>query len=313
MPRRVTTRNFTRAESAHRFAAQARRTPVNRFHHEREPLGNRSAIRPDPDVLHSHAVVDVSERATVSLAPSDEYQADVLVDEAHRVLAVVGPGDSVTVANRDLTRGTHLYVLGRTGVEGGLDRARELQDLRRISASTSHPYRGRVYDESSRRSVAASLARRVEDVDLTRAFGAKRETDRDAHLVGTAIGWGSLPAEHGVYFEASATSSGCEIWTFEPPPVDPAGGSYSVLKFDDAGHLDPIVGGYPGSELVRNGDGSISIRFGGPSCAAQPNVIPAAPGERFRYAMRIRRPLSVDRARAYVAALRAQRLETVPG
>ncbi|WP_353813626.1 hypothetical protein [Agromyces sp. SYSU T00266] len=311
MPRRVTNRNFTRAESTHHFAAQARRTPVNRFHHEREPLVESWAIRPDPDVLHSHAVVDVSRRATVSLAPSDEYQADVLVDEAHYVLAVVGPGESVTVANADLTRGTHLYVLGRTGVEGGLPRARELQDLRRITAATSYPYRARAYDDASRRSVAASLARRAADVDLTRAFGTKRDTDRDAHLVGTAIGWGSLPAEHGVYFEAVATSSGCEIWTFEPPPVDPDRGSYSVLKFDDAGRLDPVRGGYPGRELVRNGDGSISIRFGGPSCAAQPNVIPAAPGERFRYAMRIRRPRRVDQARAYVAALRAQRLETV--
>ncbi|WP_438854424.1 hypothetical protein [Agromyces sp. M3QZ16-3] len=311
MPRRVTTRNFIRAESAHQFAEQARRTPVNRFHHEREPLGAGPAIRPDPDVLHSYALVDVSERATVSLAPSDEYQADVLVDEAHALLAVVGPGESVTVANADLSRGTHVYVLGRTGLEGGLARARELQDLRRISAASSHPYRAKAYDEATRRSVAASLARRVGEVDLTRAFGRKRETDRDAHLVGTAVGWGSLPAEHGVYFEASATSSGCEIWTFEPPPVDPAHGSYSVLKFDDAGRLDPVIGGYPGRELVRNGDGSISIRFGGPSCAAQPNVIPAAPGERFRYAMRIRRPRSVDQARAYVAALRAQPLETV--
>ncbi|GAA1054952.1 murein transglycosylase [Agromyces luteolus] len=311
MPRRVTDRNFTRAQSAHFFAVQARRSPVNRFHHEREPLVE-SAIRPDPDVLHSHAVVDVSERATVSLAPSDEYQADVLVDEAHHVLAVVGPGESVTVAAADLTRGTHLYVLGRTSVEGGLPRANELQDLRRIEAATSYPYRARAYDAASRRAVAASLARRAAEVDLTRAFGSKRDTDRDAHLVGTAIGWGSLPAEHGVYFEAVATSSGCEIWTFEPPPVDPARGSYSVLKFDDAGRLDPVLGGYPGRDLARNGDGSISIRFGGPSCAAHPNVIPAAPGERFRYAMRIRRPRRVDHARAYVAALRAQRLETVP-
>ncbi|MFC9918686.1 hypothetical protein [Agromyces binzhouensis] len=311
MPRRVTNRNFTRAESAHHFAAQARRTPVNRFHHEREPFVASSAVRPDPDVLHSYAVVDVTRRATVSLAPSDEYQADALIDEAHYVLAVVGPGESVTVANADLTRGTHLYVLGRTGVESGLPRARELQDARRIDAATSYPYRARSYDDASRRSVAAGLVRRAGDVDLTTAFGTRRDTDRDAHLVGTALGWGSLPAEHGLYFEATATSSGCDIWTFEPPPVDPDSGSYSILKFDDGGHLDPVRSGFAGRDLIRNGDGSISIRFGDASCAASPNVIPAAPGERFRYAMRIRRPRRLDQALAYVAALRAQRLETV--
>jgi len=311
MLRRVTERNFTRAESAHHFAAQARRTPVNRFHHVRDPLADPSTVRPDPDVLHSYAVVDVTERATVSLAPSDEYQADVLVDEAHYVLAVVGPGESVTVANADLTRGTHLFVLGRTGVEGGLPRARELQDLRRIDAASSYSYRARVYDDASRRAVAANLARRTDDVDLTRAFGTKRETDRDAHLVGTAIGWGSLPAAHGVYFEAAATSSGCDIWTFEPPPLDPAAGSYSVLKFDDAGRLSADQAGFAGGELIRNGDGSISIWFGDEACAARPNVIPVVQGERFRYAMRIRRPRGVDQARTYLAALHGQRLETV--
>lgn len=310
MPRRVTIRNFARAESARWFAAQSRRVPVNRFHHEREP-GSEPAIRPDPEVLHSHAVVDVSRRATVSLAPSAEYQADVLVDETHHVLAVLGPGESVTVANRDLARGTHLYVLGRTGVEGGLERAHELQDLRRIDAATAHPYRRNRHDEASRRSLAAGLVGRAADVDLTAAFGARGETDRDAHLVGTAVGWGSLPAGHGVYFEAAATSSGCDIWTFPPPPVDPDHGSYSVVKFDDAGRLDPAHAGFTGRELIRNGDGSISIWFGGTSCAARPNVIPAVAGERFRYAMRIRRPRDAGAARRYVAALRADRLETV--
>ncbi|WP_430645040.1 hypothetical protein [Agromyces sp. GXS1127] len=311
MPRRVTARNFTRAESARRFADQARRAPVNRFHHEREPVADASAIRPDPGVLHSYAVVDVSERATVSLTPSDEYQADVLVDEEHRVLAVVGPGESVTVANADLSRGTHVYVLGRTGIEGGLDRARELQDRRRIRAATAFPYRARAYDDASRHAVAADLADRIADVDLTAAFGRRGDTDREAHLVGTAVGWGSLPAEHGVYFEAVATSSGCDIWTFEPPPIEPGRGWYSVVKFDDRGRLCPAHAGFAGRELIRNGDGSISIWFGGTSCAARPNVIPAEEGERFRYAMRIRRPRSVGEVRRYVGMLRTQRLETV--
>jgi hypothetical protein len=311
MSRRVTTRNFTRAESAYRFAGQARRAPVNRFHHEREPLIDPTAVRPDPEVLHSHAVVDVTERATVSLAPSDEYQADVLVDEEHVVLAVVGPGESVTVANADLSRGTHLYVLGRTGLTAGPARAHELQDGRRIESATAYPYRAPAFDDASRRAVAAILARRVDRVDLTAAFGTRRSTDREAHRVGTAIGWGSLPAEHGLYFEAVATSNGCDIWTFPPPPVEPGLGSYSVLKFDDAGHLDPAHPGFAGTDLIRNGDGSISVWFGDASCAARPNVIPTEAGERFRYAMRIRRPRSVEEGRDYLRALRAKPLERV--
>lgn len=316
MPKKVTLRNFVQAETARHFAAQARRAPVNAYHHDRVPLGvgNQASARANVDVLYSHAVVDVTEQATFAVAPSDEYQVDQVIDERHFVVAVVYPGETLTVRNADLSAGTHVYVLGRTALTGGVERAHRLQDLRRIDASTANPYRSSHWDEASRRAVGARLARRAArpGTDLDRAFGTPRSTDPEQHRIGTRVGWGGLPPEHGQYFEGVATSSGCDIWTFDVPPVDvDRHGFYSVVKYDGSGWLDVDRPAIAGTEMMRNGDGTVSVYFGDDNCIASGNAIRAGAGREFRYGMRLYRPRDVAETRAYVERLRARGLETV--
>jgi hypothetical protein len=303
------------AETAHYFAAQSRRSPVNSAHHDRVPASvrNQSAPRANPDVLCSYAVVDVTAEATISLAPSDEYQVAQVIDEQHYVVGVAYPGESVTVRNLDLSAGTHVYVLGRTALTGGVQRAHALQDRMRIDAATANPYRSpEDYDEASRRVVGARLERRAAGADLGRAFGTPATTDVEQHLLGTRVGWGGLPPEHGVYVEGSATSSGCDIWTFDAPPVDVARqGFYSVVKYDRRGWLDSDHPSIAGPEMGRNGDGTISVYFGDDTCVATGNAIRTAAGEVFRYAMRLYRPRDVEETREYVERLRARGLDTV--
>ncbi|MGR0220060.1 hypothetical protein [Agromyces sp. ZXT2-6] len=314
MSKKVTSRNFVQAETAHYFTAQLRRAPVNEYHHERAPVGmqNQAVARSNVDVLFSYAVVDVTEEATFSVAPSDEYQVDQVIDENHYVVGVVYPGETLTIRNADLSGGTHVYVLGRTALVGGVERAHRLQDLRRISAATANPYRPGDWDETSRRAVGVRLERRAAGSDLTRAFGTPTSTDPDQHLLGTRVGWGGLPPEHALYYEGTATSSGCDIWTFDVPPVDlDRNGFYSVVKYDDDGRLDVDRPAIAGTEMMRNGDGTISVYFGDDTCIASGNVIRTTAGRRFRYGMRLYRPRDVEEARQYIEGLRSRGLETV--
>ncbi|MEI5582613.1 MULTISPECIES: DUF1254 domain-containing protein [unclassified Agromyces] len=314
MSKRVTTRNFVQAETAHHFAAQSRRAPVNAYHHERDPVDPASpgAIRPNLDVLYSHAVVDVSEEATIAVAPSGEYQADQVIDEQHYVVGVVRPGETLRLTNAQLSSGTHVYVLGRTALAGGLRRAHELQDLRTITSRTANPYRPEPYDDASRLAVGARLERDARELDPERAFGTRRSTDREQHLLGTRVGWGTLPVEHGRYFEGVATCSGCDTWTFEVPPVEhDRGGFYSIAKYDERGRLADDHARIAGSEMMRNGDGTVSVYFGDDTCVATGNVIRTAAGERFRYAMRIYRPRDADETRRYVDRLADRGLRRV--
>lgn len=321
MPKKVTLKNFVEAETARYFDAQLRRAPVNAYHHERVPVSvaNQTAARANVDVLYSHAVVDVTGQATFSVAPSDEYQVDQLIDEHHYVVGVVYPGETLTVRNADLSGGTHLYVLGRTALVGGVARAHALQDLRRIDARTANPYRSEDWDDASRLDVGWKLERRARAAapgvgrpDLSRAFGTPASTDREQHELGTRLEWGGLPPEHGQYVEGVATSSGCDIWTFDVPPVDPdRGGFYSVVRYGEHGWLDSERPALAGTTMGRNGDGTVSVYFGDDTCVASGNVIRTTAGQRFRYGMRLYRPRDVEETREYVERLRARGLETV--
>lgn len=314
MSNKVTSRNFVQAETAHRFRAQLGRAPVNAFHHDRVPVheAHPGAVRPNVDVLYSHAVVDVSEAATFALEPSDEFQVDQVIDEQHYVVGVVYPGERLTLTRADLSSGTHVYVLGRTSLSGGRDRAHRLQDLRRVEALTANAYRPVDYDDASRRTVGTKLARRAGAApDLSRAFGTPATTDAEQHLLGTRLGWGGLPPEHGQYHEGVATSSGCDIWTFDVPPVDSERGFYSVVKYDQRGRAGGGHTAIAGTEMMRNGDGTVSVYFGDDTCVATGNVIRTGPRERFRYAMRVYRPRDAEETRQYLARLDARGLETV--
>jgi hypothetical protein len=315
MSKKVTQGNFVQAETAHYFNAQVRRSPVNTYRHERVPASvrNQDAPRANVDLLHSYAVVDVTEEASISVAPSEEYQCDQVIDEQHYVVGVVYPGETLTVRRSDLSAGTHVYVLGRTALVNGVPRAHRLQDLRRITSATANPYHSEIFDEASRRAVGARLARRAAagEVDLSRAFGSPATTDAEAHLLGTRVGWGGLPPEHGCYFEGSATSSGCDIWTFDAPPVDvDRHGFYSVVRYDANGRLDVDHPSIAGPEMGRNGDGTISVYFGDDTCVATANAIRTVKGQQFRYAMRLYRPRDVEETREFVERLRARGLET---
>ena len=75
MAETVTLDNFAHAETAHYFAEQMQKAPVNEFFHNRVQINmeNQVIIRSNVDLIYSYAVVDVTEQAAVTLAPSEEY------------------------------------------------------------------------------------------------------------------------------------------------------------------------------------------------------------------------------------------------
>lgn len=304
----VTRDNFVEAETAHYFREQLAKAPVNEYFHSRVPVNveTQVVIRSNVDLIYSFAVVDVTEEATFSLAPSSEYQAAEIIDENHYVVGVIYPGESLTVRNTDLSAGTHVYVGGRTATVGGLERAHELQDARRITAATANPYQGREFDEDTRKSVGAELETHAAEADFSRAFGTPASTDPYQHLLGARLGWGGLPPEDAQYFQASATSTGADVWTFDVPPLDyERNGYFSVIKYDGMGWLDVDRPGLSDSELVRNDDGTISIWFGDDRVANKPNVIRATEGQKFYYGMRLYRPRDVEETRQFIEQVRS--------
>lgn len=310
----VTRENFVEAETAHYFREQLAKAPVNEYSHSRVPVNveTQVVIRSNVDLIYSLAVVDVTEEATFSLAPSNEYQIAQIIDENHYVVGVIYPGETLTVRNTDLSAGTHVYVAGRTATVGGLERAHELQDARRISAATANPYQGREFDEDTRKSVGAELETHAAEADFSLGFGTPASTDPYQHLLAARLGWAGLPPEDAQYFQALATSTGADVWTFDVPPLDyEHNGYFSVIKYDGMGWLDVDRPGLSDSELVRNDDGTISVWFGDDRTADKPNVIRATEGQKFYYGMRVYRPRDAEETRQFIEKVRSMPLRPV--
>lgn len=305
----VTLGNFVRAETANYFVKQLRKAPVNTYFHNRVPVNveNQVIIRSNVDLIYSYAVVDVTEEAEFYLAPSAEYQVAQIIDENHYTVGVVYPGETLRRRNADLSGGTHVYILGRTATGGGIERAHHLQDARRITAATGNPYTPAAYDSASLDAVRASLETRAGEADFGQAFGTLASTVPEQHVLGAALGWGGLPPQHAQYFQARATSSGCDAWTFGPPPLDyDHNGYFSVIKYDGNGWLDVARPGLSDTDLQRNADGSITVWFGDERCADQPNAISATEGQPFYYGIRLYRPRDVEETSQFIARLSAE-------
>ncbi|MEV0332223.1 hypothetical protein [Nocardia sp. NPDC050717] len=312
----VTRDNFVEAETAHYIREQLKKAPVNEYYHNRVPVNvdNQVIIRSNVDLIYSYAVVDVTEEATFSVAPSEEYQVDEIIDENHYIVDVVYPGQTRTIRHADLSSGNHVYVLGRTATAGGLDRAHALQDARRITAATANPYVGREFDEESRKAVGAELETHAAEADFSKAFGTPASTEPYQHLLGARLGWGGLSPEHAQYFQAMATSTGSDVWTFAVPPLDyDHNGYFSVIKYSDMGWIDVQRPCLPDSELVRNDDDTVSVWFGDERVAGKPNVIEATEGQRFYYGIRMYRPLDAAQTREFIGTLRANPIVATAG
>ncbi|MFK4834345.1 hypothetical protein ACI3KY_01295 [Microbacterium sp. ZW T2_14] len=303
----VTRENFAEAETAHYIREQLKKAPVNEYFHNRVPVNveNQVIIRSNVDLIYSYAVVDVTEEATFTLAPSAEYQIAQIIDENHYIVGVAYPGESVTVTRADLSMGNHVYVLGRTATTGGVDRAHELQDLRTIVAATANPYTGREFDEESRLAVGAELESHAAEADFSRGFGTPQSTDPYQHLLAARLGWGGLSPEHAQYFQVMTTSTGNDVWTFDVPPLDyDHNGYFSVIKYDEMGWLDVEKPALADTDITRNNDGTISIWFGDERAAGKPNVIETTEGQKFYYGIRLYRPVSAEAGVEFIDELR---------
>jgi hypothetical protein len=133
---------------------QLAKAPVNEYFHSRVPVNveTQVVIRSNVDLIYSFAVVDVTEEATFSLAPSSEYQVAEIIDENHYGVGVIYPGETLTVRNIDLSAGTHVYI-----------------------------------DEDTRKSVGVELESHAAEADFSKAFGTPAGTDSYQHLLGARL------------------------------------------------------------------------------------------------------------------------------
>ncbi|WP_216652507.1 DUF1254 domain-containing protein [Nocardioides sp. zg-1308] len=291
---KVNADNFSRAET-HRMMADLQRDAgrVNQFMHNREPaaIDKQTVIRLNRDTLYSFAVVDISAGAVLTVPDAgDRYLSVMVVNEDHYINRVLHDAGDHHLTAEELGS-PYVVVAARTLVDprdpDDLAAVAAVQDRLGISAASGRPFGLPDYETGSfDRTRSALLALAAEQASFERSFGRQEDVDPVRHLIGSAAGWGGLPDAEAAYV---GVAPGLPVGEYEltVPGDVPVDGFWSISVYNADGFFEPNVhDAYTVNSITaaRNGDGSVTVRFGG----SGENSIPVPEG--WNYLVRLYRP-----------------------
>jgi len=300
MSERVNVDNFKRAESHHYFSKFIADSGLGTFAHRREPaaVDKQDVIRMNRDTLYSSAVVDLDAApATVTLPDAGgRFMAMQVINEDHYTVTVVYKAGAHPFTKDQVGTRYVLFVV-RTFVDpedpADVAKVHAAQDALTIAQSETGTFEVPDWDRASldqMRTALNAVATANGGLDSARMFGRKDQVDPVQHLLGTAAGWGGNPLTDAFYSgfvpEKNDGRTAYRL-TVRDVPVD---GFWSISVYNKDGFFEKNARDVYSVNNVTakpNGDGSVTVQFGGQAGDA-PNCIPISAG--WNYLVRMYRP-----------------------
>jgi hypothetical protein len=311
----VTTDTFIRAETDTYFKATVSKNGLGKFGHLRTPapIDSQNVIRMNRDTLYSSAVFDLTAPVTITLLDTGgRYQSMQVINQDHYTKKVVAKPGRYTLAQKAVgTR--YVAVVIRTGLDPAdpqdIKTVNALQDEIKIKQQAVGAFEVPDWDRTSLaklREALLVLGSRLssEGGDM---FGDKKEVDPIRHLIGTALGWGGLPRTAAVYISVTPEQNDGKVphtLTVGDVPVD---GFWSISLYNEKGFFeknDQNAYSINDHSAKKNGDGSVTVQFGGDP--RQPNFLPIMKG--WNYTVRMYQPQQevLDRSFVFPKAMPSQ-------
>lgn len=292
----VTVGTFARAETDRMFASLAALAGgVNRWNHTRvpSPVDEQPVVRLNRDTLYSAAIVDLAAGATLAIPDAGRrYLSVMVVNQDHYINRVLHePGEHRLTQDEFDTR--YVLVAARTLVDPAdptdVAAANAVQDGLAIEAGSADPFLMPDYDMASLdaiRDALLELGRHGPAFDA--AFGRRDAVDPVSHLIGTATGWGGLPASEARY---ASVERNLPVGEYRIRVGDvPVDAFWSISVYNREGYFVPNDrDAYSVNSVTaaREPDGTVIVHLGG--CGdGRPNCIPITDG--WNYTIRMYRP-----------------------
>lgn len=304
----VDERNFTIAETDLYMVNHSKEHDVNTFRHSREmsSVNNQFVVRENRDVMYSHAVVDISQGATIINPEWDIFSVIQVIDENQYTIASIYPGEQQTFTPKDVALGNYLFLNMRTGVrsldEEGYKEAHHHQDNVIIKSNSSNAYQAKGFETRSLDKTRAALKARMAEADKPEFyFGTKYEVDETQFLIASAVGIFGLPIKDAAYLNTiqptgEVKSGAPSKITLPAPPLNyDKGGFFSVTTYDEKGWIAKEKFALNNTTATPNKDGSYTFHFNAPGQINNIDVV-----ENWTILIRLYAPTSVSEIMDYM-------------